>query len=110
MNHVALWKEVTVERLAGLPPRPEGWAEEVDWAEIDDLTEEAWHAAVQRLIDAHARLRTEVAKRSDADLDRPPPGGQRPLYTTIQAAAKHDSYHCGQIHVLRALQDIPTEW
>lgn len=74
------------------------------------LSEEAWRAAVQRLVDAHARLRAEMAKHSDEDLDRPLPGEQRPLYTTIQGAAKHDSYHCGQIHVLRALQGIPTEW
>lgn len=110
VNHVALWKEHTAERLAGLPPRPEGWEQEVDWAEIDDITEEAWRAAAQWLIDVHARLRDEIAKLSDEDLDRPPPGGHRPLYTTIQGAAKHDSYHCGQIHVLRALQGIPTDW
>lgn len=64
VNHVALWKEVTADRFAGLPPRPEGCERDVDWAEIEIRTEEA----------------------------------------------KHDSYHCGQIHLLRALQGIPSEW
>ncbi len=27
-----------------------------------------------------------------------------------QDMSKHDSYHCGQIHMLRALQGIATEW
>jgi uncharacterized damage-inducible protein DinB len=110
VHHVALWKEYTAERLAGSPPRPEGWEEKEDWLAVDEVTEEAWRAAVQRLRAAHARLRAEVAARSDEELDRPLPGGRRPLYSTIQAVPKHDSYHCGQIHLLRALQGIATEW
>lgn len=109
-NHVALWKEYVADRLAGLPPRPQGWEQQADWAEVGEIAEDAWRAAVQRVTDAHARLRAEIARRSDEDLDRPYAEGEGPLYTVPQGAAKHDSYHCGQIHLLRALQGIPTEW
>lgn len=109
-NHVALWKEYTADRLAGLSPRPQGWEQEADWAKVDQIAEDAWRAAVQRVIDAHARLRAEIAKRSDEDLDRPYAAGEGPLYTVPEGAAKHDSYHCGQIHFLRALQGVSTEW
>lgn len=107
VNHVSLWKEYSARRMAGEPPRPFGWAKEVDWQEILEVTEEAWRASVQRLRHAHAAVKAELAKRSDDDLERPLPGGRYPLYR-IQSVAVHNAYHVGQIRYIRALQGVPT--
>lgn len=107
-NHLSLWKEYVSARMAGEARRPRGWAREADWREIPEVTEEAWRASVQRLLDAHAALKSEFSKRTDEDLQRPLPGDKLPLFT-LQSMAAHDAYHCGQICYIRALQGIPAK-
>ena len=80
----------------------------MDFREIETVTDEAWHASVERLAAAHARLKAELAKRSDADLDAPTPGRTAALSSTILGLIAHDGYHCGQICYIRALQGIPA--
>ncbi len=108
VNHLSLWKEYHVARLAGEPPRPSGWAEKLDWHEIRDTGEPAWRAAIERMRTAQKRLVTGLGTRTDADLARPLPGSKSPLYK-IYSMAPHDAYHCGQIRLLRALQDVPAK-
>ncbi len=108
VNHLSLWKEYQVARLASEPPRPSGWAEKLDWHEIRDMSERAWQAAMERLRMAQKRLVAELATRTDEDLARPLPGGTSPLYK-IQSMVPHDAYHCGQIRLLRALQGVPAK-
>lgn len=110
VDHLALWKEYAADRMAGEPRRPRGWEQGIDWADITEITEAAWQAALQRLVQAQARIKAELARRTDEDLAQPLPGGKNPLRVTMRNVAAHDSYHCGQIHVIRALQGIPTEW
>ena len=108
VNHLSLWKEYQVARLAGEPPRPSGWAEKLDWREIRGTDESAWRAAVERLRSAQKRVVTGLETRTDEDLARPLPGGTSPLYK-IYSMAAHDAYHCGQIRLLRALQGVPAK-
>ena len=108
VNHLSLWKEYQVARLASEPPRPSGWAEKLDWHEIRDMSERAWQAAMERLRMAQKRLVAELATRTDEDLARPLPGGTSPLYK-IQSMVPHDAYHCGQIRLLHALQGVPAK-
>ncbi len=108
VNHLSLWKEYHVARLAGEPPRPSGWAEKLDWHEIRDTGEPAWRAAVERLRMAQKRLVAGLETRTDEDLARPVSGGKSPLYK-IQSMGPHDAYHCGQIRLLRAMQGVPAK-
>jgi uncharacterized damage-inducible protein DinB len=108
VDHLSLWKEDVARRIAGQPRRPAGWDEEHDWQEVPDATAAAWQASLRRLRDAHARLRGELARRSDADLEAPPPGYEAPLSAAVRGVIAHDSYHCGQICYIRALQGIPV--
>lgn len=108
VNHLSLWKEYQVARLAGEAPRPSGWAEKLDWLEIRDTGEPTWQAAVERLRMAQKQLVIGLATRTDADLARPLPGGKSPLYK-IYSMAPHDAYHCGQIRLLRALHGVPAK-
>lgn len=109
VEHVALWKEDGARRIAGAPPRPDGWDKEMDWRPLPPATEKAWQVTVRRLRDAHARVRAELGKRSDDDLNSPPPGYETPLHTHVRGLVAHDSYHCGQICYLRALQGVPVK-
>ncbi len=109
VEHVALWKEEGVRHLAGAEPRPAGWAKEHDWRDIGEATAERWGRALQRLRTAHAAVVGELAKQRDDDLTGPPPGWRMPLLATIRGLIAHDSYHCGQICYVRALQGIPAK-
>ncbi len=110
VDHLSLWKEYFTGLLGGEAPRPRGWEKDRDWQKITEPTDERWQAAVKRLTDAHAALKAEVEKRTDEHVDQPLLGGKTPFRQLVQTIVVHDSYHCGQIHYLRALQDVPTEW
>lgn len=72
-DHLAFWKEYMLRRLRGAPRRPTGWAKGLDWRAIPEVTEAAWTAAVQRLVDAQAALKAELGLRTDEDLEKPYP-------------------------------------
>lgn len=105
VNHVALWKDVYLERLRGEPPRPRGWAKGVDWQPVAKGGDADWRLSVQRLIDLQEDLKVELRKRSDEDIDRPLPGSTSNIpLRAIRGLGSHDAYHCGQICYIRALQ------
>jgi hypothetical protein len=109
VEHVALWKEEGACRLRGEPPKPAGWAGEHDWRGIANVSEARWQEAIRRLVDAHGTVRAAMAARSDEDLHTPLPGSTGTAAATIRGIILHDSYHCGQICYLRALQGIPAK-
>lgn len=113
VDHVALWKEYYTNRMAGGPRWERGWRKKLDWQEVTDVSEPAWRAAVQRLVDAHEAVKAELSKRTDEDLTRMLPdsaytGSKYPL-SSIEGMVAHDAYHCGQIRYIRALQGVLTE-
>src|SRR5688572_32394586 len=66
VHHVTAWTAIARERLAGsakADPTPEE-----DWPPVKDTSTEAWHAARQRLKDAHRELAQEVAVLDDSTL------------------------------------------
>jgi len=109
VEHLALWKEEGMRHILAQPPRPAGWAKEHDWPSIGEVSDARWQAAVRRLIDAHAAVRAALAARPDLDLNTPTDGGTVPIIGTIRGLILHDSYHCGQVCYLRAMQGIPAK-
>jgi uncharacterized damage-inducible protein DinB len=109
VEHMALWKAYMAGRMAGQPKRPAGWAKEADWKALPEVTDEAWQATIRRLIDAQAGVKAELTRRSDDELNQTLPGTDVPLSAIIQGIIAHDSYHCGQIHYIRAIQGIAVE-
>lgn len=101
--HVALWKEEGSRRLRREPPRPAGWDKEHDWQSIGEVSDARWQHTIRRLVTVQQTVRAAVVAQSDADLDAPP------SMATIRGLILHDSYHCGQICYLRALQGIPAK-
>ena len=109
VEHVALWKEEGARRLRGDPPRPAGWAKEHDWRGTGEVSDTRWQGAITRLVDAQKAVRASLEGRSEADLNRPLPGYEVSGAATIRGIVLHDSYHCGQICYLRALQGVPAK-
>lgn len=109
VEHLALWKEEGARHLRGDPPRPAGWAKEHDWPATGEVSDPRWQGAVGRLIDAQRTVRALLERHSEADVDCPLPGFSGSAAATIRGIVAHDSYHCGQICYLRALQGVPAK-
>jgi len=108
LNHMVFWQEVALERIAGRPPRrvpnvEAGWP----GPPAPDATH-AWDELVTRLATGLKRLET-YSLDPELDLDRvSEPKRQRTVRQEIFMAAGHNSYHFGQIALLRRqLQSWP---
>jgi len=109
VEHVALWKEEGERRLRGEAPRPAGWASEHDWRSTGEVSDARWERAVKRLSDAHETIRAALQTHDDATINAPLPGYTVSPADTVRGIILHDSYHCGQICYLRALQGVPAK-
>ena len=93
--------------VAGTPSLYEGGAAFPgnNWfARPDAGDEAAWQADVRLLVDEHKKLRAQVAKLRDRDLDRPSAGVKTTPRVLVRGIAAHDLYHAGQIQLLKRLR------
>jgi uncharacterized damage-inducible protein DinB len=100
--HCAYWKHRIWQRVTGqrVPFPREG----DDWRfPLPQPTAEAWNADRQLLHEAHGRLADAVAALSQSELESPGPGQVRTRMLNVVGIALHDTYHAGQIRVLRKL-------
>jgi hypothetical protein len=81
---------------------------EGDWPPVGATTPDGWKQALSSLRRAHADLAQTLAATDDARLAHPVGGGQvdatgKPvsLYQTVIGILQHDTYHAGQIAVLK---------
>ena len=99
--HTAYTKHVVLGRLLGRTerfarPLPRAW-----WPATPDPADDAAWRRDRALLDAsHRALVAAVRQASPAALSR---GARRPLAEQLAGAALHDTYHGGQISLLRKL-------
>jgi len=103
--HMTAWVNEVRRRLEG---GRHGDPAEGDWPRVGETTPDAWAQAISSLRRAHAELASTLAATDDAGLARPVAGGQvdsagNPvtLYQTAIGALQHDTYHAGQIAILK---------
>jgi uncharacterized damage-inducible protein DinB len=103
--HMTAWVNETRRRLEG---GPHGTPAEGDWPKLHSTTPEAWADALARLRRAHEDLARTVEAAEDSDLSRQIGGAQvdamgNPVtyYQTMIGILQHDTYHAGQIALLR---------
>jgi len=106
VKHIAFWTSYYAERLAGEPRRPAGWYRDIQWEEVVAPTAQAWAEAIQQMINAQNAFHSQVARLTDDQVDKPLRDTEAPIYDFIQTVITHNSYHCGQIMYLRALQAL----
>ena len=97
--HVAVTTEEVLARVQGekrfLTP-------EQDWPPPNTAGgEEAWQADLERMRRANDELLKALAGVDDSRLDQPIVEGFSTTYVTLQGHAQHNTYHAGQIAVLR---------
>lgn len=99
VHHLTAWNEVPRQRIDG--ERVGEIAEEADWAPAKSTDEEAWRQAVAGLEESHRRLHARLAELDDEDLERPVAGSEPTVRGLIVGVLQHNSYHAGQIVLLR---------
>jgi hypothetical protein len=94
--HVNQWMEDLVRDLRHEEaPKPQ------DWPGIDDRSETAWQATLDRTMENLKDVRGLVAELTREDLLLPPKGRKTPTFSRIMAILVHDAYHAGQIEKMR---------
>ena len=103
--HMTAWVNEVRRRLEG---GKHGDPAEGDWPRVAETTAEAWKQAISSLRRAHAELARTLATTDDAGLAHQVAGGQvdstgRPvtLYQTAIGILQHDTYHAGQLAILK---------
>ena len=103
--HMTAWVNETKRRLEGGPHREPA---EGDWPAVRSTTNEAWADACAALRSAHANLAQTLTTAEDSSLSRQVGGSQvdaigNPVtyYQTMIGILQHDTYHAGQIAVLK---------
>jgi len=103
--HMTAWVNEARRRLEGGPHRPPA---EGDWPAVRSTTPEAWADALAGLRQAHQDLARTIAAAEDSSLSRQIGGAQvdamgNPVsyYQTIIGILQHDTYHAGQIALLK---------
>jgi uncharacterized damage-inducible protein DinB len=99
--HIAYWKYIARRRMTGDRSAAFAFAGS-DWFTREEAEPEAWREEIAIVESEHRALRAEVATLKDTDLTRKV--GKGDLARLIYGAAAHDTYHCGQIGVLKRLQ------
>ncbi len=92
------WRRLTGERRGSFARPGSNW-----FPPAAELSEARWRQDQALLLTCHERLHAVVAKLTDDDLGRRPPGGRETIGRLVRGVAAHDLYHAGQIQLLKRL-------
>ena len=101
VHHLGSWNAIVLHRLRGEDVEVTA---ERDWPPVWEVSETAWHRAVENLAESHQRLRTFAASIEDDLLDRKDQktsGASTSRYVVLHGLIQHTLYHAGQIAILR---------
>jgi uncharacterized damage-inducible protein DinB len=102
VNHINYWNEWILSYITGRPA-PERIANEATFGAPGSAADVAgWQATLERTRRIADEIRTELAKLTDADLERPL--GSRTLGEALASWMLHDAHHVGQILLIRKQQ------
>lgn len=95
--HIIYWRTVVNNRLNGtmnLPPFP-------DFKLPEELNEANWKQTLQDFEATYHQLRNTIQHFKEEHLDKPSPKDTQTFYELIIGCLQHDSYHLGQIVLLK---------
>lgn len=106
--HMAHWRRVALEVLAGRAISDFGVGLAGDWRRPQATTEEAWREARDELDQTQEELLAALEEVDDERLEETIPGGESSFYVLLHGVVEHDLYHAGQIALLKkAWSEIP---
>lgn len=96
--HATAWHDVVRRRLEGETPEV---TDAQDWPTPHLPDDQAWEAAIRRLLDSGRALREVVARFPEERLQTSRPGTGGTWYELVIGELQHVLYHAGQVAVLR---------
>ncbi len=109
--HAAYWKYAVRRRLTG-EKRGSFALAGSNWfarpAGAPGEAQPAWEADVRLLVEEHRRLRAVVAALPEDAWGTRPAGSAHTIARLVFGAALHDTYHAGQIQLLKRLAGAPN--
>lgn len=99
--HLIYWRTCVINRLNGslsLPPFK-------DMELPDDLSEENWKQTLLDFENTYHQLRSGILHFKAEQLDNPSPKPEQTYYQLIIGCLQHDSYHLGQIAMIKKALD-----
>jgi uncharacterized damage-inducible protein DinB len=97
--HITAWTDIVRERMSTAEPIEASG--EQDWPRVGDMSAESWRNAVERLKEAKRMLAEEVRELPDARFEERVPGRDYGLGVMLRGVVEHDTYHGGQIALLK---------
>lgn len=101
VRHIAAWRRQVLGALQGKAMGE--LAPEVDFPPVTDVSQQAWDAAKQENIQSAEELLAALAEMTDEQLAESSPGQKFPLAGSVHVVLQHDTYHMGQIALLKKL-------
>ena len=98
VHHLTTWQGIAARRIRGEAPRV---TPEEDWPPVVEASKEAWQAAVEALEARHRELYRTVKGLDDARLDDAVAGSDPTVRGLLLGTLQHNSYHAGQIALLK---------
>ncbi|MBL8810054.1 MAG: DinB family protein [Planctomycetaceae bacterium] len=105
--HCAYWKYTVRRRLTG-EKRGSFSLKGSNWFErpVPGCQDQsAWDDSVELLTETHRSLVAVIQSLSPDQLNKPAAGGETSILTLITGIAAHDTYHAGQIQLLKKLMN-----
>lgn len=102
LNHLVTYKDRFICRLEGTTFDPAITDNEQTFVRGSGATQREWTERLSHLAAIQLTIRQKIAEMHDKDFDRPLP--ETPVDAQLLSLCSHDSYHTGQIMLLRKLQ------
>jgi uncharacterized damage-inducible protein DinB len=105
VNHLIFWNEDVIHRIKGTENPQKAEANEETFGNPGDPDDEiGWSQTVQRLNEVMKNLKTVIAHLDDETLKVPYAPNRSSIERLLSNIMMHDTYHIGQIVLLRKLQ------
>ncbi|MEX2141168.1 MAG: DinB family protein [Pirellulales bacterium] len=101
--HAAYWKYTVRRRILG-EKRGSVPLKGSNWFTATEQSAAAWRRDVEILIETHFSMRSAIAALSPDRLHMRVPGAKITYVFLVSGIAAHDTYHAGQIQLLKRLQ------
>lgn len=103
VGHIIYWKRFSIEQIKGLNPIVEVSAE-INFPNMDPSGQCSWEQKVEELKAVQNELSQLLNAYTESELKQVPEGAPMPIHNYALMIAAHDSYHIGQIILIRKQQ------
>ena len=97
VNHLLSWRKTVTGRITGI----KAVHTMPDMYQPEDQTEGAWQTALQQFDEVYRNLHKAILSFDESRLETLSPKNEQTYYQLMMGCLQHDSYHMGQIVVIK---------